>query len=242
MSNSTSFDDALALQQNGRIAEAEAIYRRVLQQQPDHPGAWHLLGVARQQQGDYAALEFIGRAISINPQKAVYHNNCGAAMQSLGRHAEAAESFQRALTICPNYADALSNLGMAETALGHDEAALASLRRALDLQPRHVDALALVRRAALCGQLDEDVALRLARVDRHELRGELRGEKEAGSGARVHMTKLLARLGEVARISPVQSSASVALPRRCPRAAMPTRSRNGGRGVRLAICAFSWLL
>ncbi len=80
----TSFEDAVALHQGGRIGEAEAIYRRVLQEQPDHPGALHLLGVVRQQQGDHAAaLELIGRAIEVNPAKAVYRNNYGAALLSL---------------------------------------------------------------------------------------------------------------------------------------------------------------
>ena len=147
----SSFDEALALHQSGRIAEAEAIYRQVLEQQPDHPGALHLLGVVRQQQGDYAAaLELIGRAIAINPRKAVYRNNYGAALQSLGRHEEAAESFQRALTISPNYADALANLGMAQASLGEDSAAETSFRRALVCQAWHRDAVtrlaALLRR------------------------------------------------------------------------------------------------
>ncbi len=142
MSDSTSFDEALALHQSGRIAEAEEIYRRVLQQQPNHPGALHLMGVARQQVGDHeAALELIGRAIAINPNKAVYHNNHGAAFQSLGRHEAAAACFQQALAICPNYADALSNLGMAQASLGDDATAVASFRGALALQPGHADSM-----------------------------------------------------------------------------------------------------
>ncbi len=81
------FDEALALHQSGRIAETEAIYHRVLLQQPDYPGALHLLGVARQQQRDYrSALEFIERAIAVIPNKAVYHSNRGAAFQSVARH------------------------------------------------------------------------------------------------------------------------------------------------------------
>ena len=42
------FHDALKLHQQGRITEAEEIYRRVLQHQPDHPDTLHLLGVVRQ--------------------------------------------------------------------------------------------------------------------------------------------------------------------------------------------------
>ena len=137
----TSFDEALALHQKGRVAEAEQIYRCVLQQQPDHPGALHLLGVVRQQQGDYqASLDLIGRAIAINPNKAVYRNNYGAALLSLEWFAEAEESFRRALAILPRYADAFANLAIAQAALGEEAAAEASLRQAIQIQPWHRDA------------------------------------------------------------------------------------------------------
>jgi glycosyltransferase involved in cell wall biosynthesis len=141
MSDNLLFDQALALHQSGRMVEAEELYQHVLQQQPDHPGALHLLGVVRQQQGDYeAARELIGRAIAINPRKAVYQNNYGAALQSLGCHEEALECFALALGICPAYADALSNRGMAQASLGQDAAAMASFRAALAVQPGHADA------------------------------------------------------------------------------------------------------
>ena len=155
----TLFDEALTLHQSGRIAEAEKIYRSILQQQPDHPGASHLLGVIRQQQGDYqAALDLIGRAIAINPNKAVYRNNYGAVLLSLERFAEAEESFRRALTICPRYPDALANLGMAQAARGEETAAETSLRQAIQIQPWHRDAT--VRLATLLGNCGRDAEAR----------------------------------------------------------------------------------
>ena len=142
MNSDNSFDEALALHRCGRVAEAEQIYDRIIQQQPSHPDALHMLGVMRQQQSRHEiARDLISRAISLNPTNAAYHNNSGAAVHSLGRHEEAAEHFRRALAISPAYADALANLGMAQMSLGRDEAALASLRMALELHPQHVDAL-----------------------------------------------------------------------------------------------------
>ena len=59
---------ALGHHQAGRLAEAEAIYRQVLAQFPDHADALHLLGVLACQAGrPDAAIELIGRAIAINP-------------------------------------------------------------------------------------------------------------------------------------------------------------------------------
>ena len=148
------FDDALRLHQEGHIEEADAAYQEVLAAQPNHPGGLHLLGVIRQQQGRHReAVELIGRAIEVNPAKAVYRNNYGAALLSLDRLEEAEASFRRALEICPRYSDALANLGIVQT-LREEEAAEASFRRALEIQPRHRDAT--TRLAAFLGKRGRD--------------------------------------------------------------------------------------
>ena len=56
-----SFDDAVRLHQEGKSAEAEEVYRPILQREPDHAGALHLLGVVRHQRGRHEeALGLIG--------------------------------------------------------------------------------------------------------------------------------------------------------------------------------------
>ncbi len=152
------FDDALRLHQEGQLEEADAAYQEVLAAQPNHPGGLHLLGVIRQQQGRHReAVELIGRAIEVNPAKAVYRNNYGAALLSLDRLEEAEASFRRALEICPRYSDALANLGIVQT-LREEEAAEASFRRALEIQPRHRDAT--TRLAAFLGKRGRDAEAR----------------------------------------------------------------------------------
>ena len=49
--NSESLGNAIALHQAGRLQEAEIIYQSILQQQPKHPDALHLLGVIAFQAG-----------------------------------------------------------------------------------------------------------------------------------------------------------------------------------------------
>ena len=44
-------DQAVALHQQGRVAEAERLYRQVLNASPDHFDGRHLLGMLRSQQG-----------------------------------------------------------------------------------------------------------------------------------------------------------------------------------------------
>ncbi len=64
------FDQAMALHQQGRLAEAERIYREILRQQPNHFGALHRLGViALQTRHTERAVELIGKAIGLNAKR-----------------------------------------------------------------------------------------------------------------------------------------------------------------------------
>jgi|SRR3989304_10219372 len=54
--------------QAGRLPEAEAIYRQILQLAPNHPDALHLLGLIASQAGkSETAVGLINRSISANP-------------------------------------------------------------------------------------------------------------------------------------------------------------------------------
>ena len=69
------FQDGLQAHQAGRLADAEAAYRRVLGLDADHADANHLLGVIAHQIGDHeTAVELIGKAIRHDPSTAAYHN------------------------------------------------------------------------------------------------------------------------------------------------------------------------
>ena len=73
---------AIAIQhhQAGRLRTAEQIYRQILQAQPDHADAMHLLGVIAHQAGKHAiAVQYITRAIQANTSETAYHNNLGEA-------------------------------------------------------------------------------------------------------------------------------------------------------------------
>src|SRR5512135_386668 len=62
--------------QNDQLPEAEALYRRVLEADPENPDALHLLGMLAASVKQYdAALELIGEAIRILPDMPEYHSN-----------------------------------------------------------------------------------------------------------------------------------------------------------------------
>ena len=102
---------ALQHHQAGRLREAEAIYRQILQSEPDHPDALHLLGVIAHQVGqDKVAVDLIGKAIEANPAAAEFYNTLGSVLQAQGRLEEAVTRYQQAVTLQAEYAEAHYNL------------------------------------------------------------------------------------------------------------------------------------
>ena len=130
------FANALEHHQRGRLAEAERIYRQILDLDPRHADSLHLLGVLAHQVGrDDAAVDLIGAAITLDKRQAAYHSNLGTALQAQGRLEEAADSYHHALALKPDLAEAQMNLGAVYESLGKREMAEAHLRRALALRP-----------------------------------------------------------------------------------------------------------
>jgi predicted TPR repeat methyltransferase len=132
---------AIALQQRGHLAEAEAVYREVLAVAPDHPRALHYAGVLAQQQGrSEEALALVERSLAIDPDRADGYNNLGIIQQSAGRLDEAVVAYERAIVLDPRHANAHSNLGVLLRATGRPAEAEAAYRRAIAIDPQHVDA------------------------------------------------------------------------------------------------------
>jgi tetratricopeptide (TPR) repeat protein len=133
--------NALALHKAGRLAEAEKVYKQVLDIQSDQFDSLHLLGVILFQRGDpAAAVEQIDRALKRNPNDVVALNNRGNALHALQRFDEALASYDRALALVPDYADALCNRSAALHELKRYDEALAACDRIIALQPDYAEA------------------------------------------------------------------------------------------------------
>ncbi len=125
----------------GRLADAERLYRQILQADARHADALHLLGVLAHQLGrPDAAVELIGKAIVQTGTIPAFHNNLGNALKAQGRLDEAVACYVRALSLKPDHAEAHYNLGVALQAQGKLDAAATSYRRALSHKPNHADA------------------------------------------------------------------------------------------------------
>lgn len=123
---------AIKLHQTGQLTQAEAIYRQILQVQPEQSDALHLLGVIAHQVGQHqAAVEMIGKAIRLAPRSPEYHVNLGEALRALGRLDEATSAYRKAIRLNPKFATAYNNLGIALRQQGKNAEAATAYRRAI---------------------------------------------------------------------------------------------------------------
>ncbi|HTT96800.1 MAG TPA: tetratricopeptide repeat protein [Rhizomicrobium sp.] len=147
---------ALTAHRNGDLDKAEAGYRAILRTQARHFDATQLLGVLLSARGKYKeAGTLLRRAIAINPNAPMLHNNLASVSQALGQREDAVQSLTRAVELDPNYVDAIANRGSLLLDLGRTREALADFDRALALNPVHVMALQKSARIlAIAGQRD----------------------------------------------------------------------------------------
>jgi Flp pilus assembly protein TadD len=155
-----SFEQAVRLHSEGRLSEAEVLYRRILDSDPRDAVAFHHLGVIAHQTGrQQLAAELLSQAITLNPSYAEAHSNLGNILRQSGKADEAVAACRRAIELKPDYASAYNNLGLALTEKGDLDGALSALRKAIALNESFPDAynnLGNALRAA--GKLDEAAA------------------------------------------------------------------------------------
>ena len=132
---------AIMLQKNEQLAEAQELYRRVLETAPNHPHALHYAGVLAHQQGrSDEALALVERSLTLAPDQPDWHSNLGIIFQSRGQLDAAIDAYQRAIAIDSSHANAHSNLGVLLRATGKPSEAEAAYRTAIQLNPDHIDA------------------------------------------------------------------------------------------------------
>ncbi len=132
---------ALLLQTNGQLADAEDVYRKILEIAPDHADALHYAGVLAHQQGQSErAVELIERSLDLEPDRADCYSNLGLVFKARGMLDEAIVAYRRAIALNPDHANAHNNLGVLLKAEGRVAEAEAAYRRAICVNPEHTDA------------------------------------------------------------------------------------------------------
>jgi predicted TPR repeat methyltransferase len=131
---------ALQLHQGGSLPQAEMLYRRILQSQPDNLNALHFLGLLCHQQNRRSeAADLIGRIVALDPQNADAHNNLGNVLEGLGKLSGAEACYRKAISLRPDHASAHNNLGVVLMAQQRAAEAVAAYRRAIALAPDAAD-------------------------------------------------------------------------------------------------------
>lgn len=136
------FQRALACQRDGRLAEAEAVYREMLKSVPGHDGincnlAAVLYGLGRWD----AAAEACTAALVATPSMAEAHALLGAVEVARGNPSAAIDSYQRALETNPEIITVLIGLADLYRARGDLADALDLATRAEVLAPERPDVL-----------------------------------------------------------------------------------------------------
>ncbi|MFO7641671.1 MAG: tetratricopeptide repeat protein [Candidatus Competibacteraceae bacterium] len=152
----TSLPKAINLHRNGRLEEAEQLYRRILAVQPANPSALNFLGVLLHQRGDSTeAVRLLERSIAHHSDYADAHNNLGIVLSSLGRFAEAVAAYRRAIGCRAIFPEAYNNLGVELRLQGDLEEAIQVLRQGIAIKPDYADAyISLGRALREADQLD----------------------------------------------------------------------------------------
>ncbi len=131
------FQAGLACHATGDLVQADRLCRQILQAEPSHSGAAHLLGLIALQMGHHQqAVEWIREAIRLGGSQPQYLAHLGDAHRHAGQLEESATSYRRALELAPHFAEAHDALGTVLQALGQLADAEGAYRNAVRIRPQ----------------------------------------------------------------------------------------------------------
>ena len=129
-------NDAWRLQSQGRLAEAEAAYRRLVERDPGDFESWNNLGNVHVAAGELeAAVAALEQAASLRPDLPMIRLNLAGALARAGRLQESLAQNEKAARDAPDDLACLVELSRAHARLGQHDSVLAPLDRALALHP-----------------------------------------------------------------------------------------------------------
>lgn len=168
----------------GKLEDAAAEFKKAIEADPTHAGAYNNLGIAYERMGREEAQAQFEKAIQLMPDFTHAHFNLARILFKKGRGTAAVAELQKTIQIDPNHVGALNMLGMA---LGRQQKfaeAQSYLERAVRLDPNHAEARNNLGAAyAGLGRLREAVAQFEAALridpDDPEARENLRRVREA---------------------------------------------------------------
>lgn len=132
---------ALAAHRDGRLAEAEAGYREVLEERPEDATALYWLGLLVYHRGDPAlAVQYLSRSLARAPSHVRGWTDLGGILLAGGELRQAREAYSRALEADPALAQSWYNLGIVLGKEGDLAGGIRMLREALAREPGYLRA------------------------------------------------------------------------------------------------------
>jgi Flp pilus assembly protein TadD len=126
---------AMLCQRTGKTQEAAALWKKVLDVEPEHPAALHYSGMLAYQRGQVtAAVDLLFRSLAADPECPEFHNNLAVLLNAAGRADDSLELLDEAVRLKPDYAEAEHNRGIALEKLGRIGEAEAAWRRSAELK------------------------------------------------------------------------------------------------------------
>ena len=155
----TQLHRALTLHQSGDLDQAEALYRQILDANPDHADALHLLGMIALARGSVGEAErLVGRAIAQDDANATYHCHLGLVYDADGRTDQAVAEFRRALALDETDLEAWYSLALTLHRAGRLGEAVGAYRELLARTPDDAESWCNFG-AALKGTGETDAAI-----------------------------------------------------------------------------------
>jgi predicted O-linked N-acetylglucosamine transferase (SPINDLY family) len=141
------------------MLEAEALYRQVLAEQPNHPGTIHMIALLALELGrPDAAITLLERAVKIDPQSPDFSTDLAKALRAAGRSEEAVNAYQQALRMRPTDPATLNNLGNVLLDLRRIPEAIDSFAKAISLKSDFAEAVNNLGNALIkCGRIDDAI-------------------------------------------------------------------------------------
>lgn len=160
----TLFQKGVAALKAGRLDEAEAAFRRVLQEGGQEAYVHNNLAIVFQQQGRHReAVAACREAIRLDPRYAAPRIVLGGSLLALGRAAEAAAALEAAVKLLPKERLAREQLARAYERAGRPAAAIEHYRAVREMAPNDPESAFQLGRAYL--RLSEWALQRLRDVD-----------------------------------------------------------------------------
>lgn len=135
------YQDALIALNNGRLPDAERLFKEFLKKEPNHVGALNLLTVVLMKLERFAEAEkYIAAAVKLNQSSDASFHNYGLISKQLGKLEQARDQFSKALQINGSAFETWSSRGAVSNSLREFERAIADFDKAILLNPNYPEA------------------------------------------------------------------------------------------------------